>query len=541
MKKLEIRKNAYYDSVTLMIISKEVKKLPGVAEALVGMGTDLNRELAGRTGLDAEGFEEVTANDFFVAADCETEEVFSDVVAKVDEMLNKKAEKCKSDYFPPTLEGALKIELDLNVAVISVPGRFAAEVAESCLDRDIHVMLFSDNVTLEEEKALKEYAASKELLMMGPDCGTAIINHVPLAFANVVRSGDIGLVCASGTGAQEVSSIIDQLGGGVSQLLGTGGRDLKAEIGGIMMKLSLDALARDDRTKVITLVSKPPADEVAKQVLKQAKDTGKPVVVCFIGGDPAKIEKYGLYAAVSLEDAAHKAVALSKGQKPEDFTSFAMGEERALELARAEAGKMAPGQKYVRGLYTGGTLCDEAMKILISKLGHIYSNIPLAPEDKLEDARNGKSVEDTFLDFGDDEFTVGRPHPMIDPSLRAERVIQEALDAETAVILADCVIGYGSHEDPAADLADAIRQAKGLAEKDGRYLSVVVTVCGTEGDPQGNVNRLIDTKGMNRISETAENKGFRHIGCCRNPLFDFGAVLGQHGSGGYGRPQWSRI
>ena len=227
-------------------------------------------------------------------------------------------------------------------------------------------------------------------------------------------------------------------------------------------------------------------------MLKQAKDTGKPVVVCFIGGDPAEIEKYGLYAAVSLEDAAHKAVALSKGQKPEDFTSFAMGEEQAVELARAEAGRMAPGQKYVRGLYTGGTLCDEAMKMLIGKLGHIYSNIPLAPEDKLEDARNGKSVKDTFLDFGDDEFTVGRPHPMIDPSLRAERVIQEALDAETAVILVDCVIGYGSHEDPAADLADAIRQARDLAEKDGRYLSVVATVCGTEGDPQG--RRATQTK-----------------------------------------------
>lgn len=484
MKKLEVRKNAYYDSVTLMIISKEVKKLPGVQEALVGMGTDLNRELAERTGLSVEGFDEVNANDFFIAADCEGEEAFADVTAMVDELLNKKAAKSKSDYFPPTLEGALKIQPDLNMAIISVPGRFAAEVAQSCLDRDINVMLFSDNVTMEEEKALKEYAYSRELLLMGPDCGTAIINNTPLAFANVVKSGDIGLVCASGTGAQEVSSIIDQQGGGISQLLGTGGRDLKAEIGGLMMKLGLDALKHDGHTRVITLVSKPPAAEIAEQVLKQAAETGKPVVVCFIGGDPAIIERYGLTAAVSLEDAARKAVALSRGEAPKTFTSFDMGAAEAERLAKKEAAGMQKGQRYIRGLYTGGTLCDEAMKLLIGDLGHIYSNIPLAEEDKLADAKNGSSVENTFLDFGDDEFTVGRPHPMIDPSLRAERVVTEAADPETAVILVDCVIGYGSHEDPAQELSEAIVKAKELAAKEGRYLSVAATVCGTEGDPQ---------------------------------------------------------
>ena len=202
MVKLEIRKNTYYDSVTLMIISKDVKNLSGVSEALVGMGTDLNREIAGNLGLDADGFEDVTANDFFVAADCDDENCFKKVVEKVDELLNKKAEKSKAEYFPPTLDGAIKVEKNLNMAVISVPGRFAADVAKDCLDRDINVMLFSDNVTIEEEKALKEYAVSKELLMMGPDCGTAVINHVPLAFANVIKPGKIGLVCASGTGAK---------------------------------------------------------------------------------------------------------------------------------------------------------------------------------------------------------------------------------------------------------------------------------------------------------------------------------------------------
>lgn len=480
--KLEVHKNAYYDSVTLMIVSKELKKVAGVSQALVGMGTDLNRELARGSGLDAPGLDAVTANDFFVAADCRDEAAFKACISKVEELLTKQTDSKEAAYSPPTLEGAQKLDPALNMAVISVPGKYAADVAQSCLDRGINVMLFSDNVTVEEEKALKEYAVAHELLLMGPDCGTAIINQVPLAFANTVRTGNIGIVAASGTGAQEVSSLIDQLGGGVSQLLGTGGRDLKKEIGGLMMKQCLAGLIHDPATEVILLVSKPPAREIADEILGIAKSAGKPVVVCFIGGDPQHIRSFGLTVALSLEDAAHKAVALSRGGQPEDFLGFGMGEERAEALAAEIAGRFAPGQRYVRGFYTGGTLCDEAMKLMLDQLGHIYSNIPLRPEDRLED--NNESFEHTFLDFGDDEFTVGRPHPMIDPSLRAERVAKDGRDPKSAIIMTDCVIGYGSHPDPAEDLATAIRAARAEAEAAGGYLCCIAAVCGTEGDPQ---------------------------------------------------------
>ncbi|NLI54800.1 MAG: acyl-CoA synthetase FdrA [Clostridiales bacterium] len=468
-----------------MLISKELKKLDGVNEALVGMGTDLNKEIAHNIGVATPELDaEVSANDFFVAVKCGDAAVFDAVLKKTEELLNKKTESKAAAYMPPTLEGALKIDPALNMAVISVPGKHAADVAQSCLDHGINVMLFSDNVTIEEEKALKTYAYEHELLVMGPDCGTAIVNHVPLAFANVVRSGDIGIVAASGTGTQEVSSIIDQLGGGVSQVIGTGGRDLKKDIGGLMMKLGLDALENDPNTKVITLISKPPAKEIATEMLSLAAKAGKPVVVCFIGGDRREIESFGLVAAVSLEDAAHKAVALSKGEPVADYTGFAMGEGKAEAMAKEIAGKMAKGQRYVRGFYTGGTLCDEAMKLMIGTLGHIYSNIPLNAEDALEDPKGGKSREHTFLDFGDDAFTVGRPHPMIDPSLRAERVVTDGKDPSCAVIMADCVIGYGSHPDPAEDLAAAIQTAKAEAERAGRHLCCVCAVCGTEGDPQ---------------------------------------------------------
>ena len=461
MIKLEIRKNAYFDSVTLMRISKDIKSVVGIDEALVGMGTDLNREIALNIGLYTVEFDAVGANDFFLAVRCDDIAAWENAQKRVEKLLNQKAETKESAYYPFSLEGAVKIESGLNMALISVPGKFACDVAQSCLERDINVLLFSDNVTIEEERKLKEYAAERELLMMGPDCGTAIINNVPLAFANVVKKGDIGIVAASGTGTQEVSSIIDQLGGGVSQVLGTGGRDLKLEIGGIMMKMGLDALKNDFATKVIVLISKPPAKQIATEILNLAKNADKPVVVSFIGGDRQEIEAMGLVAAVSLEDAAHKAIALSKGEPIKDYINFEIGDKNAEELAKEIAEKFAPSQRYVRGLYTGGTLCDEAMKLI-----------------------NGASIGHTFIDFGDDEFTCGRPHPMIDPSLRAERVIIEGRDETCAIIMVDCVIGCGSHENPAADLAAAIKAAKADAEANGRYLCVIAAVCGTENDPQ---------------------------------------------------------
>ena len=279
----DVKKNAYYDSVTLMLISKELKKTDGVLEALVGMGTDLNKEIAQNIGVSSPELERaVSANDFFVAVSCENEAAFQAALKKVEELLNQKTASKAAAYMPPTLDGALKLDPELNMAVISVPGKHAADVAQSCLDHNINVMLFSDNVTIEEEKALKTYAYEHELLVMGPDCGTAIINHVPLAFANVVKSGDIGIVAASGTGTQEISSIIDQLGGGVSQVIGTGGRDLKKDIGGLMMKLGLDALKNDPKTRVITLISKPPAKEIASEILALAAKKGDDSFLIFI-------------------------------------------------------------------------------------------------------------------------------------------------------------------------------------------------------------------------------------------------------------------
>ncbi len=480
----DIRKNTYYDSVTLMLISKEIKKMPNVKQVIVGMGTDLNKELTENLSLSNDEIKGLTPNDFFISALSEDENTKGIIVAKVNELLNAKTDEDDfvQEYKPTTLNAAIKHLEEANMAIISLPGKYAAYEAKKALNNNLHVMLFSDNVTVEEEIELKKIGRDKGLLVMGPDCGTAIINGVPLCFANVVRRGDIGVVGASGTGTQEITVIIDKMGGGVSQVIGTGGRDLKSAVGGIMMIEGFKALIDDDETKVIVLISKPPAPEVAEKILNMVKNTDKPVVACFIGGDRIEIEKHGAYSSVDLEDAARKAVLLSKGEKIKDFTGFTLTDKEIDEIVQGECEKFSKGQKYLRALYTGGTLADEAMKVLRTKGYRIYSNIPLSPELRLDDVH--KSVEHTCIDLGDDDFTVGKPHPMIDPVARVDRLPKEACDDEVAVVLMDFVLGYGSNVDPAGEMLESIINAKKAMKDKNKYLCVIGYICGTYGDPQ---------------------------------------------------------
>jgi succinyl-CoA synthetase alpha subunit len=329
-------------------------------------------------------------------------------------------------------------------------------------------------VPVEDEVRLKEKARGKDLLMMGPDCGTAIINGVALAFANVVKRGDIGIVGASGTGSQEVSVLIDKFGGGVSQLIGTGGRDLSEKVGGITMIQGLEALIEDEATKVIVLISKPPAESVAAKIYEIVKQSPKPVVVDFIGADPQPIRDAGGFACVNLEHAAAQAVALSRGQSPEDLAPL---DEQWQKKAREVASELSEEQEYLLGLYTGGTLADEALKLLGNQLGGIYSNIAFDKEHQLDDLSDLN--RHVVLDLGDDQFTQGRPHPMIDPFTRSEH-LESDVSKQTAVLLFDCVLGYGSHPDPAAEVAKSINKLK----ENGITPVAVGSVCGTEGDPQ---------------------------------------------------------
>lgn len=475
-----IRKGEYFDSVTLMIVSRRLSALEGVLDSSIVMGTKENLAILQAAGLLVSDFERCGDTDLLVVIKAEDQARYERALEALEGLLREvRTVRDDSDELrPASLEGALAALPGANLSLISIAGRYAAREAEKALEQGLHVMIFSDNVSIEDELRLKELGREKGLLVMGPDCGTAILNGVPLAFANVVGPGDIGIVAASGTGLQEVSSVLAHQGAGVSQAIGTGGRDVKARIGGIMFLEAMDALHQDPGTRVIVLVSKPPHESVLRKIADQVATFTKPVVACLIGGDMSVLAERGVHTADTLEKCGLIAAALSRGEDPGTVVAALAARSRELEaLADRAAGRMA-GRKYLRGLFSGGTLCDEAQLILKTSLGDCWSNTPLNPAFRLEDI--WKSREHTIVDLGDDDFTVGRPHPMIDFSLRNRRIVDEARDGEVAVILLDVVLGYGSHPDPAGELAPAIRQALAVAPG----LTVICSITGTREDPQ---------------------------------------------------------
>lgn len=468
-----IKKGAYFDSVTLMRVGKELAALNGVADAAVVMGTRANKAILGASGLMAANLKESGDADLLIAVKTRTRAVAEKALAAAEGLLGKTSRPTAGsgvEARPSSLDTALKLVPGANIALISVAGRYAGDVARQALLKGLHVMLFSDNVPLDTEVELKSYARQKGLLIMGPDCGTAIINGVPLAFANVVNRGTIGVVAAAGTGLQEVSCIISNEGAGISQAVGTGGRDVKQEVGGIMFIEALKALAKDDQTRVILLVSKPPHEQVLNRIRKVIKSIRKPVVTLFIGARAANADP------VTLEEAALQAVALAQGRNQKDAAQrLADRDEQILLLAKNLASKRKKGQKYLRGLFSGGTFCAEAQVLFRKVIPDVFSNAPLQGVKPLRDSL--VSQKNTVIDLGEDEFTVGRPHPMIDYSLRNRRILAEAADPATAVILLDVVLGYGSNPDPAKELSGVIRQA-------AKKVAVACSITGTDQDPQ---------------------------------------------------------
>lgn len=483
-----IRKGEYFDSVTLMLAGRELSGLEGVIDAAVVMGTRENRAILENSGLLLEEFKDARDSDLLVAVKADSEKIAFDAFDQLDRVFaeSKKRTGEESEYRPASIDGALEIMPGANIAIVSVAGAYAGDVAMSALDRGLHVMIFSDNVPLDTEIALKKTASEKGLFVLGPDCGTAIINGVPLGFANSVKRGGIGLVAASGTGLQEVSCITTSLGAGISQALGTGGRDVSDAVGGVSFLEGIRALEEDPATKVIVLVSKPPGGKVLRSVAALLEKVRKPVVAILLGAEDG-LAIDGVFNAGTLEEAAFAAAFLAG-----DPDMDGLGEKvRAALASRNEAymgmvddvvKKLRPGKKFIRGLFSGGTFCTEA-QLIIEKAGvaPINSNAPSGKSQPLED--NLASVGHTLIDMGADEFTVGRPHPMIDFSLRRRRIIEEIRNPETAVILLDVVLGFGSNMDPAGELEGTIPMAIAAG------VPVIVSVTGTPADPQG-VNRV---------------------------------------------------
>lgn len=459
-----------------MQVALKLRALDGIEDASLVMGTQPNKEMLADARLFTPDGEDAGPNDLIIAFSG-TEDGVEAAKDQLELLLRAELPSHgeQAEREPHTLVEGIGLLPDANLVLISTPGLYAPAEARKALQQGRHVMIFSDNVSIKDEYSLKKLASERGLLLMGADCGTAIIGGVPLGFANAIRRGNIGVVGASGTGMQEITTLIHRYGGGISHAIGTGSRDLSQRIGGVMTIAGLAALAADPQTDVIVVVSKPPHPTSAARVLEEAQRISKPIIVAFLG---AAMDAGGskIVAAETLEDAAQRAVELAGGTfSPED----GVGSEEMRDAAR----QLSPEQRFVRGLFSGGTFCYEAMLILQQALGPVYSNTPLAPEFSLADPH--RSREHTCLDLGSDEFTVGRPHPMIDLTARSERILEEAADPQVAVLLLDVVLGYGAHPNPAAELAGAIGEARSLAADAGRTLPVVAHICGTSSDPQG--------------------------------------------------------
>ncbi len=466
--------DTYLDSVLQLSGTRTMFDVEGVEWAAAAMATPANVEILLGQGFDQDQLGEVSGNDLFLAVRAADDEVVGEALEAGEQALfaarsgGGGAAAGAQDRQARTLDEALVLHPGTNVAVISVPGDYAAMEAHKALTAGLHVLLFSDNVSLEDEVELKDRAAEVGRLLMGPGAGTAMLGGIGLGFANVVNRGRVGVVAAAGTGAQEAMCLLDRWGAGASHVIGLGGRDLSDAVDGRMAKLAVAALGDDPATDAILLVSKPPSARVAKAVLGLAGDT--PLVASLVGLDDRVDLPDGVEVVTTLEEGVVRALATVGLEPPNPSSGL-------LEPVEAACARLPEQRRVVRGLFSGGTLCYESLVILSRLLGPVYSNTPI-------DKRYGLPAPDdahVCLDLGEEEYTKGRPHPMIDPEARVELLRQEGTGPNTAVVLLDVVLGHGSHPDPAGELAPVCADVM----RSGAGPQVVAYVLGTEGDPQG--------------------------------------------------------
>lgn len=469
MLKTVIKKGSYHDSVILMLLTNQISTIEGVNKVSIMMGTPANKDIYRQSGLATPELEEAGANDLVIVADVDNESLLGTIENEMEEFFKKQSTVSDSKKAAESVKSwdkALEKLPDANLAVISIPGAYAALEADRALDEGLNVFMFSDNVSIEDEKALKTKAHEKGLAVMGPDCGTGIIQGVPIAFTNNVEKGSIGIIGASGTGIQELTTIIDRLGEGVTNAIGIGGRDLNEAVGGITMLDMINAMEADDSVKVVIIVSKPPAKEVRDRISERLATFSKPVVTLFIGEKPEYHEE-NFYHTYTLDEAARLAVSLVKGEKiPE-----AVADVDKSQFFKAEENKT------IKAYYSGGTLANEAAMLIKDALD---VKEPPVDIDGYMLQLNGNVV----VDLGDDAYTKGKPHPMIDPEKRIECMESAIDDESTGVILLDIMLGYGSHEDMAGALLPSILRLRKKAEDAGRKVFFVATVCGTRKDYQ---------------------------------------------------------
>jgi len=474
-----IRRNQYYDSVFLMGVNKRLSQAEGVEQTAVLMGSEKNKVLLEDIGIRGPTINDALPNDLIVAVIAKTAEIVQTVLNDLDDALSFIDEGVSTSQLH-TLEDGLVEKPLANLAVFSIPGEYVYREARKALEADLNLFIFSSNVPIEEELKLKRFAAERNLLVMGPDCGTSILGGTGIGFANVVRKGTIGAIGPSGTGLQEFTTQVHNSGYGISHAIGTGSHDLSAEIGAISTLAALEALEKDPHTEVIVIIAKPPDRKVLGQMLERTKRCNKSVIGCFLGmSDLYNLDTKGFHGARTIDDAVDAAIQLIsriEGQRKVGLSR----DERA--LAKKQRRNWSPEQRFLRGLFAGGTFCYQSQQILGEAGFTIYANAPLDPRYRLVDVE--VSREHTLIDMGDDNYTLGKPHPMIDSTMRNQRILSEGQDPTVAVILLDFILGFNASKDPVGDLLDSILVTKQTRKEQGGELTVVTSICGTESDPQ---------------------------------------------------------
>lgn len=471
MRQIVIKKNRYVDSVTLMSIGDKVMKLDGVENAEAQMGTWANCQILSELGYT--GLHDAGADDLVLAVCANTKKQVDAALAYMEDILDHR--DGQDDEIYQSLDEIDLDERHFDLAQISLPGRYAFAEAEKALDKGLHLFIFSDNVSMEEEKKLKEKGREKNLLVMGPDCGVGMVGGVCLGAGSILSKGSVGIAAASGSGAQEVACLLEKFGLGVSNLIGTGGRDLYPEIGGIEMIQAMEVLEKDADTMVIVLVSKLADEDVMNKVLDRADKLKKPVVAVFLGSGEALFKGHKAIPAFSLKEAAvHTAEILDMGKE----VSLEYTDKEIAHIVQREIALYDERQKYFRGLYCGGTFTEEGL-IYYSRIPGIslYSNLDTVYAKKLKDAHISEGH--TILDMGAEDFTAEAPHPVFDPKLRIRRLEKELDDEETAVVLLDFISGPGVAQDPFTPFIDAINARGGKP-----HVTYVANICGSKNDPQ---------------------------------------------------------
>jgi FdrA protein len=469
--RVKVFADTYLDSVLQLSGTRSMFEVEGVEWAAAAMATPANVETLLGQGFDKSELGATTGNDLFVAAKAVDDDALEAAFEAGEQALfatRGGGAGARAERTARTTEEAIGLQPGTNVAVVSVPGDYAAMEAHKALSAGLHVLLFSDNVSVDDEVALKDRAKEVGRLLMGPGAGTAMLGGIGLGFANVVKPGRVGVIAAAGTGAQEAMALLDRWGAGVSHVIGLGGRDLSDAVDGRMAKLAVAAMREDPGTDAILLVSKPPSARVAKDVVGMAG--GTPLIAALVGLETPLDLPAGVEVLTTLEEGVVRALAAVGIEAPDPSAGLAADVERA-------CARLGSDRRLVRGLFSGGTLCYESLVIMSRLLGPIYSNTPIDKRYGLP-APAGSHV---CLDLGEEEYTKGRPHPMIDPEARVALMREEGRSAETAVVLVDVVLGHGSHEDPAGQLAPVCAEI--MAGGEGPQ--VVAFVLGTEGDPQG--------------------------------------------------------